>query len=187
MKVQVPTDDAIDLLVSNYYFKKGEAVTIKGTSFELSRSCFKAAIAWANEQIASPPPTKTPFLSDAEIEANAKHPRDPVAQAAFTKGAHWARDKYEARDGGDVATGEPKWQPVVGQLVAAWGHNYYKEDNLETVVGIYQAQKSHDGYHIIKGFNDENDFYRSYVAALETLDEIGKPPQYFQERGRSTV
>jgi hypothetical protein len=135
---------------------------------------FKAGYELAS--VSSPlPPTKRPFLSDGDILDELIVPNDYAD--TFADGARWARDKYEARDGGGVPGVEPKWQPVVGDKCAFW---YDETGNDKTEAGIFDFFTSEG-----RPSTDQHNY--DHCALLETLDEIGKPPAYFIERGRATV
>jgi hypothetical protein len=171
MKVQVPSVEQIMAWLNDddHGFE----------SYEL-KQIFELAIAWANEQLLLSPPTKRPFLSDLEIEDEVKDFDYAEDRELYRTAARWARDKYEARDGGDVPHVEPKWQPVVGQLCRTWGNT----ENTPVRTGYFV--KTHDGDS--HEFTFEGSTWEcAYCALIETLDEIGKPPSYFQERGRCTV
>jgi hypothetical protein len=133
---------------------------------------FKAGYELAS--VSSPlPPTKRPFLSDGEIEENWDSPGTIMA-------AKWARDRYEDRDGGIAAAVTP-WTPEMGMKCVFW--------NAGDVVahpGIYRESGAKPYVHYPTWKLAGSDSYM-YVAALESLDEIGKPPSYFENRGRATV
>lgn len=157
--------------------------------YDCGELAFREGIAYANEQIANehpPVPTKRPFLSDEEVSSgsfdfyNTNDPTPTAGQiAAWKIGARWARDKYEAAFVADVPNVEPKWQPVVGQVCAFWDDDP-TEDLPVLIFGPFQPK-------------DDNRYYKTrnipydHCAALESLDEIGKPPSYFKERGRCTA
>jgi hypothetical protein len=73
-----------------------------------------------------------------------------------------------------------KWQPVFGKLIKGWDG---EGSSTRPAVGYFVEKDSQLFVMEIDGFR----FRRSFCAMVETLDEIGKPPQYFIERGRATV
>jgi hypothetical protein len=190
MKVQVPSDAYI----------AGLGASQKTDNVLSFRYGFLAAIAYANEQLASKSPflndlevhelgkelrggvaliTKRPFLSDSEIEDEVKDFDYAEDRELYRTAARWARDKYEAALGGGVPGVEPKWQPVVGQKCAFWS-----DGDTSTIAGGFQFSGLHNDGSMLYSTADRA---LQYCAALDSYDEIGKPPSYFQERGRSTV
>jgi hypothetical protein len=73
------------------------------------------------------------------------------------------------------------WRPTRGMKVVGWGHNYDKDEHHRTTMGYYM-HLAEGGYHEFSDVNDGTVYTRLYVAQLDTLDEIGKPPSYFIER-----
>lgn len=182
MKVQVPGDVVVKEIFYSHKFANGYS----GEFVEGHEVGFSDGIAYANEQLATPPSTKRPFFNDGDIHAEELQQNtlsgNPSINMGFLIGAKWARDKYEAMLAGAAVDPDPtKWQPVVGQKCVFWN-----EGDTVAHPGIYREQGSHKFVHYptwkLAGF----DSYM-YCAALETLDEIGKPPSYFIERGRCTV
>jgi hypothetical protein len=102
MKVQMPGEEVIEgcRALSRLFDEP-----IKKRDYHLG---FRDAIDHINEQFAKdqpPSPTKRPFLSDLEIDTM-------WGTDACRQGARWARDKYEARDGGIAPTPKKVLRPV---------------------------------------------------------------------------
>jgi hypothetical protein len=93
----------------------------------------------------------------------------------------WVQLKNRIQTALNVPAVEPKWQPVFGMKCAFWntGEAYTRTDLWVTYSSDFLT-----GMKVHKG---QNHNHGQYCALLETLDEIGKPPQYFIERGRCTV
>jgi hypothetical protein len=93
----------------------------------------------------------------------------------------WSQLQNRIQTALDVPTVEPKWQPVFGMKCAFWntGEAYTRTD-----LWVAYSSDFLTGMKVHKG---QNHNHGQYCALLETLDEIGKPPSYFQERGRCTV
>jgi hypothetical protein len=185
MKVQVPTIGQIRewLGGDDHGLESHELVQI-----------FGLAVAYANEQLAS----KSPFLNDLEVHELGKGLRGGVALTtkrpflsdmeidirfgsnACRQGARWARDKYEATMSATSVFVPAKWQPVVGQAVKGWDG---EDSDTKPIIGYFSGMSS-QLYLIL---SEGSIYQRSFCAALESIDEIGKPPSYFIERGRCTV
>lgn len=173
MKVQVPGEDAIEgcRALSRLFDEP-----IKKRDYHLG---FRDAIDYINEQLANAPPTKRPFLSDDEIGdelSGWNYALNPMTAKASVAGAKWARDKYESAFVADVSNVAPKWQPVVGDKCAFWLNDW----NVTEAFTFKETSGDHFK-------SKETNLYYTHCAALESLDEIGKPPSYFIDRGRSTV
>lgn len=138
-------------------------------------------IAYANQELERLSALKRPFLSDEEITLAAIRCSDPKEHDAFDCGARYVRDRYEEMLGA-VEDVKP-WVPEVEMKCAFWFND--TQDEIPTIATIVLDV-------------DKNDKYESWIqsiegvwydncALIETLDEIGKPPAYFINRGRCTV
>lgn len=225
MKVEVPGDARIDEIIKGYFATVAIESRYSSSGALLTRNCFKAAIAYANEQleqtgtgskqlslmdedtlfnkyqelkntfgswfdafkagyemasVSSPlPPTKRPFLTedDIAIEATNEYGLEESRHKAFYRGARWARDTYEAAFVADVSNVEPKWQPAPGDKCVFWMSGWDFTTPAEFVEKVGNEYR-----YTTFGYEDKDFAY--HCAALESLDEIGKPPSYFENRGR---
>lgn len=143
------------------------------------------AIAYANDQLSKDgdtTPPNPPFLSDEDIGSgsldfyNNNAPTPTAGQiAAWKIGAKWARDRYEGREGSNDTPVAP-WTPEVGMKCAFWDDGF----DIETEVGLFGVfTMQYDGQYRLSNIT-----YWDHCALIESLDEIGKPPQYFIDRGR---
>lgn len=201
MKVQVPANDIIESEFQDFVENAGPKKIGVREAFERGVT---SGISQANEQLESNNPflndlevhelgkelrgdvalpTKRQFLSDIDIDEEAESYSNSgrVEKICFCVGARWARDKYEAAFAGDVPNVEPTWQPVFGMKCAFWntGEAYTRTD-----LWVAYSSDFLTGMKVHKGQNHNQGHY---CALLESIDEIGKPPQYFIERGRATV
>lgn len=138
-------------------------------------------IAYANTQLANAADTPMPRLTDEEIEKelintpSKNHAYVGIDRDSFILGARFVRDWYDKRLTSTIET----WRPQKGDKCAFWMSSW----DFTTVAEF--VERVGDEYRYITfGYGDKDFAY--HCAALESLDEIGKPPSYFIKRGRCT-
>lgn len=141
-------------------------------------------IAYANTQLQTVQEHKRPFLSDEDID-------DYSNGFEFTAGSKWARDRYEEMLSASSDETVEEWKPPLDAWVCGWNGPGGKAESVlfhasETGFGKYAgAYPGNLNRHLIT-INGMN-FAYDHVALIDNLDEIGKPPSYFMQRGRCTV
>lgn len=131
------------------------------------KHAFNSAIAYANEQLSKSEDEEV-AATDDELFGEYQRIKDTLKDwyHAFKTGYKFRLKKEP----------EKPWQPEVGQKCAFWLNDWTKCD-FDTFNAL------HGDFYISEGPT----FLYTHCAALETLDEIGKAPSYFIERGRCIV
>jgi len=145
------------------------------------RNGFRDALAYANTILETPPEHKRPFLSDEDIRTEAEYNGIYRTDGydSFQDGAHWTRDRYEEMLSASTAETIEQWKPQPGDKCAFWDDGY-----THAMISTFDSMGDKGRFRIR---NECTYLAYQHCALIESLDEIGKPPSYFQNRGRCTV
>jgi hypothetical protein len=130
---------------------------------------FISGIAYANVQ----------YEEESDMDYLLKAPIEEIREGLKREGIDTSRLFKFLKDLISETEAPKPWTPQPGDKCAFWN-----KDDKHTMVGIFDLEGD-DGTGRYLYSTPERAY--SYCALLESLDEIGKPPQYFIERGWCTV